>query len=172
MLGLGLGLDERFRNRNNQGLFKMFLCVLRLGPIIKFLGQIFRWDFFCANTCSFSTLLINSCQPENHLVLLFSPFLQLSLSDLLCKLLVWPPFLHHPCSFSSSSQISLYSLSKATKTRARTLQFLHKSRKHKYAFLPHWPVRHVPYLALLTISLSHPATMLLQLSQTITLWSL
>lgn len=63
----------------------------------------------------------------------------------------FPP--HHP-----SSQISLYSqncLVGEKKASPHSMELLHKSRKYKYTFLPHWPVWHFPYLA---TSLSHLIT--------------
>lgn len=85
MLRLGLGLDECFWRRNNQGLLKCFCVWLRFRPIIKFLGQIFRSDFFSfsffkGNICSLSGLLINSVSLQT--ISCFFSISHLSLSDL------------------------------------------------------------------------------------------
>lgn len=123
--------------------------------------------FFFANICSLSGLLISSCQLANHLALLFYQFY--TSPCLMCVVASCCPsflhiFFHHSRPFSSIFPTSCFIRPTATQTRKRSsdsVQLLHKSRKYKSAFLPHRPISHFPYLAVLTKSLSRLATMLL-----------
>lgn len=157
---LSLGLLLSVLGQEQPMFFKMFVCVclwLKFGSIISFfvvfLGDVWRiYVTFLCPYSSLSELLISSCQ-----VFVFSPISHVSLSDHFLCLRIFP-FLSTSSSRAPpthpSFQILLYSQNCYTDEK-NSIGMLHKSRKYKYTFLPHWPVWHFPYLA---ASLSHLIT--------------
>lgn len=156
---LSLGLPLSVLGQEQPMFFKMFACVclwLKFGSIIRFL---LSFGGMCVVFRNFSLPLQFFEWVIDQLLLGFLSFLQFLMSPCLITFCIYssfPFFPHHlPGSpHHPSFQILLYSQNCFTDEK-NSIGMLHKSRKYKYTFLPHWPVRHFPYLA---ASLSHLIT--------------
>lgn len=125
---------------------KCFCVWLRFRPIIKFLGQIFRSDFFFfwptfvlwvgywSALSAFSSFPFYTCPRLISFVASCFPSLFFFSSHHLSSFL---SFFSHP-----SRSCFIHSTIQTRKRRSDSLQFFHKSRKYKYTFLPRWPTWH------------------------------